>query len=419
VNITDYISPNFYEVHNSLYNNTHTHYWLKGGRYSGKSSFISIEIILGIVRDAAKGLVSNAVCLRKVYSTCKDSVYSQLVWAISELGLFDKFQCTTNPTEIRYKPNGARILFRGAFREEDKQKIKSIKFPKGYPKFVWFEEAADFNGIDEITHILQSILRGGNIFSVFYSYNPPRSKRNWINEEVKRQYPDRLIHHSTMLDLPTKWVNKVQLIAAKQLKDKNIKKYEHQILGLVGDSDVEIFPNLEVRTITDDEILSFDFVYRGIDWSNATTPLVYAELGYNKSNNSVYIFHEFFGHGISNKLLIQHLNNRNLSELIIADLQDFKSIQELKNAGINIKACTKGAGSIAYGVHWMQNLDALIIDPVRCPNGRIQLESYEYQINPQGNLRDCWPSTGDDFADACRYALEPLINGNRRFILPG
>jgi phage terminase large subunit len=44
------IAPSFYKVHNSI--EDYTHFWLCGGRGSTKSSFVSVEIILGIMKNA-------------------------------------------------------------------------------------------------------------------------------------------------------------------------------------------------------------------------------------------------------------------------------------------------------------------------------------------------------------------------------
>ena len=33
--------------------------------------------------------------------------------------------------------------------------------------------------------MLATFLRGGDMFWVFYSYNPPRSARNWVNKEAR------------------------------------------------------------------------------------------------------------------------------------------------------------------------------------------------------------------------------------------
>ena len=61
VSLKQVIGPAFYNVHKYIKKNLYTHYWLKGGRGSLKSSFIGIEIPLGIVRDAQNNLMTNAV----------------------------------------------------------------------------------------------------------------------------------------------------------------------------------------------------------------------------------------------------------------------------------------------------------------------------------------------------------------------
>ena len=63
VNLKSIIGPAFYDVHKHIKNNDFTHYWLKGGRGSLKSSCIGTEIPLGIMRDAKKGLM-NQTCKR-------------------------------------------------------------------------------------------------------------------------------------------------------------------------------------------------------------------------------------------------------------------------------------------------------------------------------------------------------------------
>ena len=51
------IAPSFYKVHNSI--EDYTHFWLCGGRGSTKSSFVSVEIILGIMKNADTNAVEK------------------------------------------------------------------------------------------------------------------------------------------------------------------------------------------------------------------------------------------------------------------------------------------------------------------------------------------------------------------------
>ena len=126
------LAKHFKPIVKSVLKNEYTHYWLSGGRGSTKSSCASIAIITGIVNDAKKGDITNAVILRNWSKYLKDSVYNQLSWAIDMLGLNTCFEYKLGPLKIIFKPTGQEILFKGA---DNPKKIKSIKFKKGYCKY--------------------------------------------------------------------------------------------------------------------------------------------------------------------------------------------------------------------------------------------------------------------------------------------
>ena len=83
--------------------------------------------------------------------------------------------------EMVYKKTGQKILFRGA---DKVQKLKSTKVTHGYIRYIWYEELDEFCGMKEIRSINQSMMRGGEKFTVFYSYNPPQNRRSWVNREA-------------------------------------------------------------------------------------------------------------------------------------------------------------------------------------------------------------------------------------------
>ena len=110
VRLSDLIAPAFYGVHADMKAFAHWESWLSGGRGSGKSSFVSIEILLSMLRNSSV----NAIVYRKVGATLRESVYGQMVWAIEQLGLERYFKCRLAPLELEYLPTGQRMLFRGA-----------------------------------------------------------------------------------------------------------------------------------------------------------------------------------------------------------------------------------------------------------------------------------------------------------------
>ena len=142
VKLTNLIAPSFYGLHWDIAEHRYTHYKLSGGRGSTKSSFIAIEIILGMMQDPA----ANAIAMRKVGRFLEESVFEQLRWAIDMLGVADKWKVRHSPLGLTYLPYGNKIIFRGA---DDPQKIKSVKISNGYFKYIWFEERAEFDQPEE------------------------------------------------------------------------------------------------------------------------------------------------------------------------------------------------------------------------------------------------------------------------------
>ena len=133
------VSPVFSGPHRSIRAGEIDELVLKGGRGSAKSSYISVELVLQLLKHPD----CHAVALRKVGNTLRTSVYAQVCWAIAELGLSARFKCTVSPMECTYQPTGQKILFFGL---DDPGKLKSIKVPFGYIGLAWFEELDQFDG---------------------------------------------------------------------------------------------------------------------------------------------------------------------------------------------------------------------------------------------------------------------------------
>ena len=103
------VAPSFYGTHKEIKAGNITEVVEKGGRGGAKSSYISIELILQLLKHPD----CHAAVFRKVGNTLRTSVYAQICWAISELGLSHKFRCTVSPMECIYLQTGQKILFFG------------------------------------------------------------------------------------------------------------------------------------------------------------------------------------------------------------------------------------------------------------------------------------------------------------------
>ena len=404
VKLSELISPSFYEIHKDIKNNRYTHYWLKGGRGSTKSSFASIEIVLGMMNDANKGNITHAVVIRKVKDTLAGSVVEQIIWAIEKLGVKHLWNIPKAKLEITYIPTGQKIIFRGA---DDPIKLKSIKVAKGYIKYIWYEELDQFSGMEEIRSINQSLMRGGDDFIVLYTYNPPKSVQSWVNLESTIKRRDRIVHHSDYRDVPKEWLGEQFFIEAEHLKKVNPTAYEHEYLGEVTGTGGEIFTNVTIREITDEEIKIFDRIKRGIDWGYAIDPFVYIKCHYDKTRRKLYIFDEIYKVGLSNRKAAEMIKEKDSEhKIIIADSAEPKSIAEMKSYGIRIRGARKGPDSVDYGIKFLQDLEEIIIDGERCPNAAREFLNYELERDKDGNFKAEFPDKNNHTIDAVRYALE-------------
>ena len=254
----------------------YTHYWLKGGRGSTKSSFISLAILLLL------SMHSNveALIFRKVADTLKSSVYEQMLWAIDMFGISGKVHKTTHPLQITLN-TGQRIMFRGL---DEPGKIKSIKSAQRYFGIGWYEELDEFGGMEEIRKVNQSIIRGEFPFWMFYSYNPPVNKSNWVNQESEVARPDRLTHHSTYLDVPQKWLGQQFIQEADIMKQTKPRIYRHEYMGEITGTGGIIFPNVKPEPMSNARVAEFDNIRQGIDWGYMTDPFVYIKMHYDKKH---------------------------------------------------------------------------------------------------------------------------------------
>jgi PBSX family phage terminase large subunit len=378
--------------------------WCKGGRGSTKSSFISIEIILGIIKN--KG--SNALVCRRYDNELRDSVFGQLRWAATKLEVDHLFRFMVSPMQAVYVPTGQQIIFKGA---DNPLKIKSINLGHGYIKYAWFEEVDQFGGFEEVRNILQSIFRGENRSRVaLFSYNPPRSARSWVNQEVKIEKPGRFVHSSDYRNINTEWLGDRFLADAEHLRVTNNLAYRHEYLGEEVGTGLEVFNNITIRTILESEIKAFDHIRQGLDFGYAVDPLSFERMHYDAKKRRLYLFREEAGIGISNRVLASKLTTEEKREFTRADSAEPKSVDELRlDFNMRVVGAKKGPGSVENGVKWLADLEEIIIDPLRCPLAAKEFVNYSLEVNRTGEVVSKYPDKENHSIDSVRYACEDLI----------
>lgn len=412
VELTNLIARCYDGMHCAIRDERMDEYMLSGGRGSAKSSVVSIEIILMLLRDPE----CNAIALRKVANTIKDSVFTQMQWAIDQLGLTDLFEIRRTPYEHIYRKTGQRILYRGADKPE---KIKSIKLRKGYFGAIWFEEAKEFDSMEDIGSIKASLLRGaGEKKSVtFYTYNPPRSANNFINRERMQGRAGRMNLHTTYRDVPRAWLGEAFMAEVEAVRLTNDMAYRNTYLGEVTGTGGRVFDNVQLRRITDEELARFDRIYRGIDWGYAVDPYAYVQWAFDRRTRTLYAVDELYAVRMPMETLAERVKQKAGRSVVTCDSADMRSRDDFIKYGVNAVSAKKGPNSRERGFRFLQDLGAIVIDETRTPNIAREFRAYEYARNKDGDFIAQYPDGGDHTIDATRYALESEINQSAAKVL--
>lgn len=395
------IAPSFSSVLFDIENKEHLEYVFPGGRGSAKSSFAGLQVTDLIMKNEEM----HACVMRQVADTLRGSVYQQILWAIEVLGLSDEFHATVSPMEITRIKTGQKIYFRGA---DDPGKIKSIKVPFGYIGILWFEELDQFTGPEAVRKIEQSIIRGGDDAYIFKSFNPPKSAQNWANKYIKIPKESRLVVESNYLSVPKQWLGKPFLDEAEFLKETNPVAYENEYMGVANGTGGNVFDNVTIREVTDDEIKAFERFYRGVDWGWYPDPFAYNCMTYIPSQHKLIIFDEYRANKKSNEETAKILREKHSvteNDLITCDSAEKKSIGDYRAFGLLARPAEKGPGTVDYSMKWLQSLREIVIDNKRCPETAKEFLDYEYERDKEGNVISGYPDINNHHIDAVRYAM--------------
>ena len=415
IRYTDFIPPHFFGLFNDFMEERHSNYWLAGGRASLKSSVASELIILGLMSHPD----THAIITRKHKVDLHNTVYSQYIKSIHILGvahLFNIPKTDQGAPPITYKPTGQKIYFAGL---DDPDGIKSITPPFGYLKYSHHEEIHQLPGMEKLRSANQSIRRGSSErFITFYTYNPPRSINNWVNIEMKElaKLDSWFVMLSTWEMLPDelayKWLGPDWIQDALDTKERDPDTYKHEYLGIPVGYGTGVFKNLQIRPITDDEIKTFDNVEGGIDYGFADDPAAWVRSHFDRRKRILYIFDEVYGKGMLNRQLaravLEHVPNINdLYEYTTCDSAEKKSTADLKEEGLyRARNAIKGPGSVERGTKWLQELEAIVIDDVRCPNSAREFAGAEFEVDKDGNVLRRVADHDNHTIDATRYRCE-------------
>lgn len=411
--ITQHIAPVYVPLHEDIQAKRHSIYNLPGGRGSGKSSVASLEIVDGIMNDST----ASGICFRRVGATLRESVFAQIEWAIDTLDASDLWTLTTSPMRATYKPTGQAIIFRGL---DEATKLKSIRAPgRTYFRYQWYEECCEIQNERTLRNVTQSVQRGGKVFTIFRTFNPPISLNNWMNRLVNVPDDRALTVRTDYTMMPPEWLGEAFIEEAEHLKAVNLDAYRHEYMGEPIGAGGEVFPNVTVRTITDEEIAGMGYFYDGVDFGFTTDPACYIRVSYNRKTEELFLLDEIYRRGLRNTQLSELIQEKYkawskampLSDgvtSLYADSAEPKSIADLRYCGLPAMRAYKRPDSVRYRVNWLQHRK-IIIDPARTPNAFREFTEYEYTTDKDGNITGELPDANNHAIDAVAYSLTPVI----------
>ena len=413
IRLSELVGKGFWGSHRAIKNGC-TELLEAGGRGSGKSSFLSIELILQLLKNP----LCHAVVLRKVAATLRTSVYAQLLWAMGALHLTDYFRCSLSPLEMEYLPTGQKILFLGM---DDAGKLKSLKMPWGYIGIAWFEEMDQFDQ-EEVRSAEQSLFRGGQFSLSLKSFNPPGSEKHWANQYFLEEKAGKFAHKSTYLELPREWLGERFYGDAAHLQKVNPTLYQLEYLGVPVGSGEEVFPNLvlgngslgyarddrggtdsstPLRSAQNDRGGTARLPKAsGVDWGWWPDPWAFNRVAYDGENRILYILNELHCYRTGNRetgLMVKNIIPQ--GEVVTADSAEPKSIGDYRQLGLCCRGAKKGHGSVAYGLKWLQSLNAIVVDPEVCPETAREFAACRY-------VGGAVPDRDNHHIDAVRYASQ-------------
>lgn len=287
IKMSKMINPHFYNV----WTTNKPYIILNGGRGSFKSSVISLKLATMAKKQTQLNHQVNFILIRENASYLHDSVYKQMEWAFTQLNMFDEFLYFKSPMRIVHKRTGSTFYFYGG---DDPMKLKSNIV--GNVMAVWYEEAANFKGREVFDQANPTFIRQKPSFidhvTVYYSYNPPKSPYDWVNEwvEDERQDPDCLVDTSTYLDDKWGFTNKEQLKLIERYKKNDYDYYRWLYLGEVVGLGTNIY-NMEnfqaIDKLPDDDYITN--VYYSVDTGHEVSATTCGAYGLTKKGNLILL----------------------------------------------------------------------------------------------------------------------------------
>lgn len=377
---------------------------VKGSRSSKKSTTTALNIIYRMMKYGSQGLYPNTLVVRKVGRTLQESCYFQLKWAIHKLEVDHLWDCKISPLSMTYIPTGQKILFRGL---DDPLKLTSVTVEIGVLCWLWLEEAYEITSEDDFDTVDESI-RGdsGALFKqVTITFNP-WNERHWLKKRFFDK-PNEDVFAITTNYLCNEFLDENDLRLFESMKQRNPRRYQVAGLGFWGIIDGLIFENWEEKEFTLSDIKQCK-TFCGMDFGYTNDPTAFL-IGFIDTNKKeIWIWDELYKKALVNREIATEIESMGYKkEVITCDSAEPKSIEELKQLGLRVKAARKGKDSIMNGIQFIQDY-RIHIHP-RCTNFLTEISNYSWEKDKFGKAINVPEDSFNHLMDAFRYGIENFI----------
>lgn len=375
----------------------------KGSRGSKKSKTTALWLISHIIQYP----LANALCVRRYQNTLRDSVFSDLKWAIHKLNVDAFFEFTVSPMQITYKPTGQKILFRGL---DEGTKITSISVDNGVLCWVWIEEAYEITNEDDFNKLDMSIrgeLPDGYFKRFMITFNP-WSATSWLKARFFDKPDDDVLTKTTTWQC-NEWLGDDDRALFLKMKEENPRRYRIEGDGEWGVATGLIYEKVKVEHFDVDEVRKTPDIKAafGLDFG-FTDPNAFVCTMVDNTNKRIYVFDEWYKNGVTNRIIAQQIKDMGYgNQRIVCDCADAKSIVELQDEGIQAEPSRKGKDSVTHGIQLIQNYE-IIVHP-RCVEFYKEISNYCWMTDRNGKPTDKPDHEFSHGMDAMRYGVSKVL----------
>ncbi len=386
---------------------------LKGGKGSKKSTTTALNLIFRIMKYPG----SNALVVRAVMQTHRDSTFAALSWAQNKLGVAHLWKNSVSPMQMTYKPTGQKIIFRGF---DDVLKLASTTVEVGYLNFVWIEEAYEISSEADFDKLDLSVPRGAVPEGLFkqttLTFNP-WSAEHWLKKRFFDKSAKNVSTYSTNY-LNNEWIDSQDIEVFERMKETNYRKYAVAGLGEWGVADGLVYENFEVKSffvnelgmkhdengkVSEDNSWKFRSFF-GLDYGYTNDPTAFVAMAVNPIDKEIFVYDEFYRVKMLNSDIAREIRSKGYAkERIRADAAEPKSNDDLKRLGISrILPSVKGPDSIMNGINTLQEYK-IYISPT-CKNFIAEISGYCFEKDRNDKPTNKPTDKMNHLMDAMRYA---------------